>query len=250
MPCGGLYFCAVLKKLTHILLLVLIGFSAQAQNTLGAKKIISGIVTDSAFGKPLAGISVQNITTKSGTKTNYRGTFSIEVGEDHYLKFTYTGYKPRIVRIRDLEDIDILKVTMAIGRVELKAVKITKPLTPYQKDSVERASIYKDVFEYKQEKSAMSPVTTVFQLFSKKHRNMRNFKEQVLKNEKQKFIDTRYTPEMVEDITKLKGDSLAIFMNSYPMEIDFARTASELEIRMWVRYNWADYQKNNELTKE
>ena len=241
------YFCLVLKRLTYVILLCFAVLSVDAQNVLQDRKVISGMVTDSAFGKPLAGISVQNITTKSGTKTNYRGTFSIEVGEDHYLKFSYTGYKPRIVRIRDLENIDILKVTMAIGRVELKAVKITKPLTPYQKDSIKRASLYKDVFEYKQEKSAMSPVTAVFQKFSRKHKNMRRFKEQVLQNEKQKFIDSRYTREMVGNITKLDGDSLAYFMNAYPMEIDFARTASELEMRMWVRYNWADYKKKNQI---
>lgn len=223
------------------------GFSAKAQNVLLEKKILSGIVTDSTYGKPLAGISVQNITTKSGTKTNYRGTFSLEVGNDHYLKFSYTGYKPRIIRVKDINEVDILKVTMAIGRVQLKAVKITKPLTPYQKDSVQRASLYKDVFDYKQEKSAMSPVTTVFQQFSKKHRNMRHFKKQVLKNEEQKFIDSRYTPEMVGDITKLIGDNLAYFMNDYPMELDFARKASLLEIRMWVRYNWDDYQKKNQI---
>lgn len=233
--------------MAYILLLVVIAFSANAQTDMAATKIISGIVTDSAFGKPLAGISVQNITTKSGTKTNYRGTFSLEVGNDNYLKFSYTGYKPRIIRVKDINDIDILKVTMAIGRVQLKAVKITKPLTPYQQDSVERASLYKDVFNYKQETSAMSPITTVFQKFSKKHRNMRNFKEQVLQNEKQKFIDTRYTTEMVADITKLEGDKVAYFMNAYPMEIDFARVASELEIRMWVRYNWADYKKKNQI---
>ncbi len=205
------------------------------------------MVVDSAFGKPMASVSIENITTKSGTKTNYRGAFSIEVSNDHYLKISYTGYKPRIIRIRDVDEMDFLKVELAIGRVQLKAVTISKPLTPYQQDSVERARIYEDIFNYEQEKSAMSPVTSIYQKFSRKHKNQRQFKAQVINTEKQKFIDSRYTPEMVADITKLTGDKIAYFMNAYPMADDFARTASELEMRMWVHYNWEDYKNKNQL---
>lgn len=214
-----------------------------------AQKIISGIVVDSVNEKPMASVSVENITTKSGTKTNYRGTFSIQVANDHYLKVSYVGYKPRIIRIKNVEDTDFLRVVLAVGKVELQKVKIVLPLTAYQKDSIERAEIYRDILKYKQEKSGFSPVTTVFQKFSKKHKNLRRFKEQVLDMEQQKFIDTRYTKELAGRITNLTGDKLAYFMNNYPMEFDFARTASDLEIYGWVARNWEDYQKRN-LGKE
>ncbi len=194
----------------------------------------------------MARVTVTNLTTKSGTKTNYRGTFTIDVKEGHYLQFSYTGYKPRIIRVRDVTKVDFLRVKLVIGRTELAAVKITKPLTQYQKDSIQRAEIYRDIFNYKQEKSIFSPVSAVQQLFSKKHKNLRKFKAQVLQMEQQKFIDTRYTPEMVGKLTKLSGDNLAYFMNAYPMELAFARDASELEIRGWVLRNWADYQKKNQ----
>jgi len=193
----------------------------------------------------MASVTIKNLTTKYGAKTNYRGTFSIEVEKDHYLQISYSGYKPRIIRIRDVDSIDFLRVKLSIGRTELKAVKITKKLTPYQKDSVERAEIYRDILKYKQEKSINSPVSALQQLFSKKHKNLRKFKQQVQDMEKQKFIDTRYTSEMVAKVTKLSGDKLAYFMNAYPMELDFARTAGELELRQWVLYNWEDYKKRN-----
>lgn len=224
-------------------MLLLPAFSMQAQ------KIISGIVVDSVNQKPMASVSIENITSKSGTKTNYRGTFSLEVNNDHYLKVSYIGYKPRIIRIKNLEDTDFLRVVLAVGKVELQKVKIVVPLTAYQKDSIERAKIYRDILKYKQEKSGFSPVTTVFQKFSKKHKNLRHFKEQVLDMEQQKYIDTRYTKELCARITKLKGDDLAHYMNAYPMEFQYARTASDLEIYGWVARNWEDYQKRG-LGKE
>ncbi len=193
----------------------------------------------------MASVTVQNLQTKYGAKTSRRGTFSIEVKNDQYLKVSYSGYKSRIIRIRDVDSIDFLRVKLSIGRTELKAVKITKPLTPYQRDSVERAEIYKDILKYKQEKSINSPVSALQQLFSKKHKNLRKFKQQVLDMEEQKYIDTRYTPEMVSKVTKLTGDQLAYFMNAYPMAIKFAREAGELEIRQWVLYNWDDYKRKN-----
>jgi hypothetical protein len=194
----------------------------------------------------MASVSIKNLTTKYGTKTSSRGTFSIEVDNDHYLEVSYTGYKPRIVRIRDLEKIDFLRVKLVIGRTELKAVKIVKPLTAYQKDSVQRAEIYRDILKYEREKSAFSPVSALYGVLSKKARNKQKFKQQVLDMEKQKFIDSRYTPEIAGKITKLRGDDLAYFMNANPMEFDFARTASELALRQWISYKWADYQKKNQ----
>lgn len=194
----------------------------------------------------MASVHIQNITTKEVAKTNYRGTFSIEAGNDNYLKISYAGYKPRIIRIGEVGEIDFLRIKLSIGRTQLKAVKIVKPLTAYQKDSVERASLYKDVFDYKQEKSFNSPISSLYQKFSRKHKNTRRFKAQVLQMEKQKYIDTKYTREMVGDITKISGDELAYFMNTNPMELDFARTASELEIRMWVRYKWDAYQRKTQ----
>lgn len=224
-------------------ILFLVGLST---GSVHAQKIISGIVIDSVNEKPMAGVSVENITNKSGSKTNYRGTFSITVENDHYLKVSYVGFKPRIIRIKDLEKTDFLRIKLAIGRITLQKVKIVKPLTAYQKDSIARTKIYRDIYKYKQEKSGFSPVTTVFQKISRKHKNLRRFKEQVLAMEREKFIDSRYTREMVGEITKLTGNNLGYFMNAYPMALDFARTASELELRMWVRYNWDDYQKKNQ----
>jgi len=36
---------------------------------------------------------------------------------------------------------------------------------------------------------------------------------------------------------------MAEFMNQYPMDYDYARAASDLEIKMWIKYNYQDYLK-------
>ncbi|GBL35256.1 hypothetical protein EMGBS15_08510 [Filimonas sp.] len=44
-------------------------------------------------------------------------------------------------------------------------------------------------------------------------------------------------------MTQLEGDDLASFMNQYPMDYEYARVATELEIKMWIKYNFQDYLK-------
>lgn len=200
---------------------------------------------DSVNSEPMSRVNVKNLTNKSGTKTNYRGTFSINVENGDYLQFSYQGFRSRIIRVRDIKEVDFLRVKLAIGRTELKTLTITKPLTEYQQDSVERAEIYRDIFKYERATSIFSPVSTIQQIFSKKHKRQRHFKAQVLSIEKQKFIDSRYTPELAAKVTKLKGDELAYFMNAYPMDLDYARTAGDLEIYSWIARNWEEYQKVN-----
>jgi hypothetical protein len=127
--------------------------------------------------------------------------------------------------------------------IKLKDVVIKKGPTQYQQDSARRASIYQDVFEYEQQKSAMSPITTIYQKFSKKHRKTRKFQGQIINNEYQTFIDSRYTKPLVMEMTKLSEEEAQKFINAYPMEYAYARSASDLEIKMWIKYNFLDYSK-------
>jgi hypothetical protein len=72
---------------------------------------------------------------------------------------------------------------------------------------------------------------------------MRHFQDQIVDIEKQKFIDTRYSEALTAQMTGLQEESLIKFMQAYPMEIDFARAASDLEIKMWIKYNFQEYSK-------
>jgi hypothetical protein len=202
---------------------------------------------DSASGDPMSKVSIKNLTTKNGSLSNYSGEFTIEIGDDNYLQITYLGYRQKVIRIRNPADYDFLRVELAIQKGNLPTVTIRRPLTQYQMDSLERATLYEDIYGYQRQKSAFSPITSLYQKFSKKHKNIQKFQAQIREMEEQNFIDTRYTPDVTAQVTKLEGDSLAKFMNLYPMEHAYARTASDLEIRMWIKYNWEDYKKKHNL---
>jgi len=226
------------KKILFILLI-----SCLAQLATQAQTMVYGVVLDSATNTPMSKVSVNNLTSKDGVLTDFRGRFAIEVKDDQYLKISYVGYNWQSVHIDEVKNFDFLTVKLSFKKNILKDVVIEKQLTLYQKDSLRRAELYKDVFEYKQEKSIEAPVSALYQMFSKKHKNIRKFKQQAKAIELQKFIDTKYVPETVAKITGLKGDAVAYFMNDHPMDYEFARTASELEIRWWIKSTWEQYKK-------
>jgi hypothetical protein len=205
---------------------------------------IRGTVYDSVTRATLNPVSVENARSHLGSISNAKGEFVIEAELGDMLIFTHIGYNRKVVTLKIMDNVNDLKVYMSVKTNILKPVIIKRGLTEYQKDSLNRAEIYKDAFDYDQQKSVFTPVTSVYQKFSKKYKNLRKFQEQIIDIEHQKFIDTRYTPELVKTLTKLEEEELFSFMNQYPMDYDYARVATELEIKMWVKYNFQDYIKN------
>jgi hypothetical protein len=63
-----------------------------------------------------------------------------------------------------------------------------------------------------------------------------------IRGEQDKFIATVYTASRVNRLTGLAGEDAGIFMDAYPMNYDFARAASELELNMWIWNNYKQYR--------
>lgn len=229
-----LYFCAVKYWLLLSCFFSVINLSAQVH--------LTGVVTDSLHGRRMASVSVENAMQHTGSFTDEQGRFDIVVREGDALVFSSVGYKNYILRYKPGMEQTEQKVILNIKPVMLKEVKINQGPSDYQVDSAHRASIYEDAFTYKQTKSAMSPVTSVYQAFSKKHKAMRHFQDQIEDMEQQKFIDTRYTSSLVMSLLDIKEDEASAFMKAYPMEFEYARGASELEIKMWIKYNYKLYK--------
>ena len=70
-------------------------YAVPFQDTAGIK--VNGKVTDLEEGAPLAGVSVQNMRTRSGTVTNAAGNYSIEASIGDSIRFSFTGKLPKTV---------------------------------------------------------------------------------------------------------------------------------------------------------
>ncbi len=163
---------------------------------------------------------------------NYLNLFSEIPEEDERHKFM----------MLDRSQFIVVAATLILikARSLLPTIELSEEETESIDDLTERLRLYEIVKRYGE---------MLHQQFSKKHKDLRKFQAQVLNMEEQKFIDTRYTPELVSSLIKQPVDSVIIFMNSYPMEYDFARAASDLEIKMWIKYNYQEFTNSKPKKK-
>lgn len=223
-----------------IFLAVLTTISVHAQT-------LRGIVIDGETNQPLYLVNVLNLANAQSTSTDERGIYTISAKNGDVLSFSYVGYHT-IQRLAITDS--VLRISMFPLSVALKEYILHPEYTPYQKDSVEMAMLYSDQLNTNTIKPGFSSangggftglIGGAVQKVSKSYKQKKRFRENFLKDEQQKYIDTRYTPQLVTALTNLTGDTLAVFMNTYPMEYKFARTATDLELKLWIRDNYKDY---------
>lgn len=202
---------------------------------------LAGQVVDDVTGQPLAFVSVVNVSAQELVYSGMDGRFSIKAGPDDELAFSLVGYQSKKLRASLLLDQAQPRVELRRVSINLNEITVRPDWTPYQADSVARARTYKRTLEYKPSGSVMSPVSALAEVFSKKKKRRMRFQKDFYAMEKERFTDTRYTPELVSELTQLQGDTLAYFMNRYPMPYEYARAASDLEIKMWIRSNFKEW---------
>src|SRR5664279_3288905 len=100
------------------LLTLLIFFCAAL--TCFAQKVITGTVTDKD-SQPLIGVSVFEKNTNNGTVTDDKGNYSIEVGKNTTLVFSYVGYARQEIVVGTQSKVN---VTLEDASTQLAALKI------------------------------------------------------------------------------------------------------------------------------
>ncbi len=204
-------------------------------------QVVKGVVTNMQTGEPLSVVTVVNTVTQQSVYTDNEGKFIITAKSGERLTFSYMGYKTVERTAPPAINIGVMRVEMTPLSIELNELVVRPGYTEYQRDSVERREIYSRTLAQKKRTSIMSPVSLIADKFSKRRKRIYAFQKSFYYWEDQLFIDSRYTPELVSKLTGLTGDTLAHFMNAYPMPVDYARTATDLELKMWVRYNFKQW---------
>lgn len=203
---------------------------------------LRGIVVNSLTGSPIYPVTVVNKVTQQSVYTNENGAFLISAKNGETIIFSSIGYQTFQKNMPPSLGVIDMRIELSPLNVSLDEILVRPKYTQYQFDSIRRHSTYQRTLA-RQNSSVMSPVSFIAERISKKSRQINAFKKSYNAWEDIRFVDSRYTPELVSRLTKLTGDSLANFMNAYPMPYDYARTATELEIQMWVRNNYKAWIK-------
>ena len=231
-----------MNRLSQFLILVLFPwYSLRAQTS-------KGVVLDNETMQPVPGVVVMNQGNGSVVLTDTAGHFYIKASSGDTLVFRHTSY---VTQLKDVafslnrSEITILLIPAVISMKETKVVGLSK----YQKDSIARHDLYSKELQPPALKTPKSGglgcdgcVGWIADKLTGNSKRKKKFGKDFQKDDEEKFIDSRYTIALVADLTGLKDTGkMAQFMRSYPMAYSFAREATDLELKAWIRNNYREY---------
>jgi len=211
---------------------------------------LSGIVADKKTGQPLTGAWVS--TSKANTITGIQGEFSMnEAKAGDTLRVKMQGYKLYVLPL-NLANSKNIHIGLEAAIIELNEVHVTAKRDRI-KDSLNNRKMFakefnssppklKDMIAVSGSNAGLLPVAGItivpsqfIRALTYKHSREYKFKKVLIRDEQNRYIDSRFSENLVGTITNLKGDSLLNFMDRYRPGIEQIKKMSDYDIRVYIK---------------
>jgi hypothetical protein len=212
---------------------------------------LRGVVYDSTRTYPLISVSVLTSSGK-GTITDSHGRYEIEVKETDSVWFSYLN-KPTIkYAIGKIFDVSNFDIALHINVPVLKEVVVRQK--NYKLDSIQNRLDYAKAFDWEKPKlkanmSAgmgaavgfdLDEIIRMFQF--RKNKSAAAFKERLLNEEREKFIDHRFSKALVLRLTGLVGTARDSFMIRCRPAYEFCLYAREYDFQLYIKQCYEAYR--------
>lgn len=204
-----------------LLFLVLLCHAAVAQ------VVIKGTVYDkqARFGVP--NVSVLS-NSGVGTMTDSLGRYTVKVPGTDSIYFSYLGKATSKFAVKKLQPDEPLDISLPVSVDSLPSVVVRQP--SYRMDSLANREEYRKVFDYDGETlnapSGGFGLGISFDMIfnARKFRDMEKLKARLEWQEKDKYVDHRFTKGLVKRLTGLTSPALDSFMVQYRPTYDMLKS--------------------------
>jgi hypothetical protein len=217
------------KNFKHTTLLLSVAIVISAGVAAQKRTMVFGYVLDSAKYSPVKSATVLNTNSNKTTTTNEQGIFRLPVGINDVLFITANGYHFDTVRYTLLMRDTVFVYINTLAHV-LPGVTVTaKGFTKYQRDSIGRREEFLAAAGGEKKPVATNATSgagvgfNLDLLLSKKEKNKRKAYKQFDNHEKEMYVDSRFSRQIVHDYTGLTGDTLDRFMRLYTPGYEWLR---------------------------
>jgi hypothetical protein len=204
---------------------------------------LRGTVYDSSRTYPLEAVSVMS-TAGTGTVTSGSGSYEITVNEKDSVWFSYLG-KPTIkFPVKKITDLGHFDISLKVPVKPLKEIVI-KPRN-YKQDSIQNRIDYAKAFNFRrpnlESMTSIGPMGAgididelirVFQF--RKNRSMDRFRQRLIQEEQDKFIDHKFTKLLVRRLTGFGNEDLEKFMKVFRPTYEFTLLSSDYDFQAYIK---------------
>jgi hypothetical protein len=212
---------------------------------------VKGTVYDSSR---IYRIEAVTVMTTGGriTMTDSLGHYQVDVAEKDSIWFSYLGKATPKYPVLKMADVNQFDIAMKLKSDVMEEVRIKSH--SYRMDSIQNRKDYAKAFNYK--KVTLGSMTSIgptgagididelIRLFQfKKNKAMLKFQQRVIEQEKEKFVDHRFSKLLVRRLTNLDGAELDSFMVEYRPPYEFTISASEYDFQMYIKKAFEEFKR-------
>lgn len=207
---------------------------------------------DSSRIYPIEAVTVQS-TGGHITMTDSTGAYSINVAERDSIWFSYLGKPTPKYPVLKMADVNQFDIALRLKSDIMKEVRIKTH--NYKEDSIQNRQDYAKAFNF--HRPSLGTMTSIsgagvgfdvdeiIRLFQfRKNRSMERFRERLEQEERDKFIDRRFSKALVKRLTGIENeDELKDFMQKYRPTFEFTAGTSDYDFQYFIKIAYQEYKK-------
>lgn len=198
--------------------------------------LFKGKVYDTLRQQSFYNMMIVNRTTGKGVYGQPNGHFSVYVSNGDSITISVKGYDLINVRIKADEDCRFVKNFIIVGKpFEFEDV-VVRPIKSLEQIREEReALVMVETRTVTGLETIQSPITALYQAFSKTERNKRKIEEWKFQDSKREILKELLRTYVAYDVVNLTEEEFDDFIYFLNMDPDFLRTASEWELIEFIK---------------
>jgi hypothetical protein len=192
-----------LRRLFFILLSLLCGLTLFSQQR---KYNISGVAYEGDSATAMPFVNLINARNGNGTVTDYNGRFSLIAEAGDTIIFSYIGFarkKIPVTQIPNLTDSTKKPLKVVMQRIMVNLAPATVFATKIKPNEIDYMKRYiKQHAELKGVNALESPITAMYQQFSRKGREQRKLQEIFQRILVEEQVAKKFNPEILRQLTE------------------------------------------------
>lgn len=232
--------------LVALIVLLSIG-TASAQDC--EQVLFTGKVVDTLRPNTFYNLMVINRTTGRGAFGQPNGTFSVYARIGDSISLSITGYPPVHTRVVADSNCQFKKSFIIEGNPQEFDPVVVRPLKSLAEIKEERQALaLRETRTVTGVEMLQSPITALYQAFSKKERTKRWIAEQEFKDNQFNVVRELIRTYIAYDVIELNDEEFEEFIYFLNMDDQFLKTASEMELITFIQDKFQHYKmikKNN-----
>ncbi|MEY4792631.1 MAG: hypothetical protein RIT34_1438 [Bacteroidota bacterium] len=237
----------ILKNFRSIFLLLIVLLSFQTALHAQCEQVfISGKVLDTLREQNFFNLMVVNKSTGRGVFGQPNGHFSVYARPGDRIALSTKGY-PVYEFIAKPDENCQCRVEAYIERLPQEVQEIiVRPLKTLEEIKEEREALaLRETRTVTGVNVLQSPITALYQAFSKKEQNKRWIAEQQYKDDQRKIVKELLRLYVAFDIIELSEADFDEFITFLNLDEQFIKTASEMELILFIKDKYEHFKRMN-----